>query len=423
MAFINAFQSGQQFASLQDKRAQALEDAKQRSKGVAALAERFGDVALAPADFATVAGVGQRQEGLDIRKQQIAAQQERQSEQDRIAAEERDRANQLSAARNTINFFKSGIEQGVPVADIVDRAGPALQALGVADEQVQPLIEEIENNPQILDQLDAALAQQSTPRRAVGQPIAIRQPNGETALLQTFTDGSSEIIPNASPLDAELAEGRLNIAGRRTEVAEGTLAARLSENDRKVLKDTGAELKSIKEERNFNETTVNAANTVVRDVDTALDIADQAAGFGGNSMSEAVQRAVGAQVLSTDAREVQRLVDSVKSNIGIDSLLRIKRSGAGLGQVPQSQLETLQSLLGNLDITRDPALFLRDLQDIRELYNTIIAKANESNVTLDRRELQLLRRRNTIEQRNFGDEPGEEPSLDELLDKFAPTGG
>lgn len=423
MAFVNAFQSGQQFAALQDQRRQALLDAQQRSKGVSALAERFGDEALAPSEFATVAGIGQRDRAQDLQEQQVTARLTRQEELDTQAEQDRERALRVNAARNTINFFRAGLERGLPVEDIATKAAPALQALGVSEDQFQPLIDEIQNDPKVLDQFEAALTQQAGPRKAIGQPIPIRQPNGQTALLQTFTDGSSEIIPNATPLQSELAQSRLEVAGRRTDIAEGTLAARLSENDRKVLKDTGAELKSVGEERTFNETTVNAAETVVRDADTILDIAEQASAFEGNSLSEALQRAVGAQVLSTDAREVQRLVDSVKSNIGIDSLLRIKRSGAGLGQVPQSQLETLQSLLGNLDITRDPELFLRDLRDIRNLYNQIIAKANESNVKLDQRELQLLRRRNEIEARNFGDAPGGEASIDDLLDRFAPEGG
>lgn len=369
-----------------------------------------------------VAGFQERQENRLVAQQQ--AEQGRQARLDQQADADRARNNQLIAARQTVNFFRAGLQQGATPAELVQRAGPALEALSVTPEQREPLIEFIASDPEgALNQLDAAITQQQGPRRAIGNPIPVRLQDGQTALMQTFTDGSTQLIQGATPLQTELAAERSEIARGRLDVARGTLDARLSENDLRTLTGTRAELNEVKEARTFNETTVNAARTVTRDISTIFDLARTAAGFGGDTFADAATRAFTAQVLGTDVRGIQRLIDSVKSNIGIDTLLRIKRSGAGLGQVPQSQLETLQSILGNLDVTRDPNLLLRDLDDIQRLYTGIIAKAEESNVRLNDRELQLLRRRNIIEDRNFQDTPNTEMSLDELLNRYAPEGG
>jgi hypothetical protein len=75
------------------------------------------------------------------------------------------------------------------------------------------------------------------------------------------------------------------------------------------------------------------------------------------------------------AFDVQKMVDSIRANIGIDALLKIKASGAGLGQVPQRQLEMLANTLGNLDTVQDPKIVLFNLNRVRDIYKDIV-KAN-----------------------------------------------
>jgi hypothetical protein len=121
---------------------------------------------------------------------------------------------------------------------------------------------------------------------------------------------------------------------------------------------------------------VRAATTVVRDVNDALALMDTNWMFDGNqNILSANARAAAARVAGTGPYEIKQLIDSVKANIGIDTLLNIKREGSGLGQVPQSQLETLQSILGNLNVARDPELLKRDLQEVQKMYDEIIRVA------------------------------------------------
>jgi hypothetical protein len=118
------------------------------------------------------------------------------------------------------------------------------------------------------------------------------------------------------------------------------------------------------------EVTRTAAQTVFEDTSRALTVLDRspttATGFGA---------AVLRNVPGTDAKELQGHIDSIKGNIGIDQLLKIKASGAGLGAIPQAQLEMLASLLGNLDATQNRRVLRENLMRVQEIYKEIVEKS------------------------------------------------
>lgn len=135
------------------------------------------------------------------------------------------------------------------------------------------------------------------------------------------------------------------------------------------------------------EVVVTAAQTVFEDANRALGVLDQygsrAAGWG----------SLASFVPESAAMELSGHIDSMKSNIGVDQLLKIKQSGAGLGQVPQSQLEMLASMLGNLNTRQSPRVLEQNITRIMEIYQDIvekeggdpIAKAEERGFTVQRR--------------------------------------
>jgi len=146
-------------------------------------------------------------------------------------------------------------------------------------------------------------------------------------------------------------------------------------NANKNLK-TDLEIKKLQNELANNETKKVAkaeniavtAGTVVEDIDRALKVLSPfSSGLSGLS----------AVIPGSDANELKGHIDSVKSNIGIDKLLKIKESGAGLGQVPQSQLDMLASTLGNLDITQKTHVLKENLQRAKKIYSDIIKKAEK----------------------------------------------
>lgn len=114
--------------------------------------------------------------------------------------------------------------------------------------------------------------------------------------------------------------------------------------------------------------TEGVARTVVDDTQRALDVLGKSGGWAAGAGSYL-------SVLPyTPARTLQKHIDSIKGNIGVDSLLRIKKSGAGLGAIPQAQLEMLASLMGNLDTAQSPAELKYNLVRIEEIYADIVQK-------------------------------------------------
>lgn len=69
----------------------------------------------------------------------------------------------------------------------------------------------------------------------------------------------------------------------------------------------------------------------------------------------------------TPAHNIKARIESIKGNSGVDSLLMIKKSGAGLGQIPQAQMNMLSSMMGNLD----QAQSLPELEDVINRYERI----------------------------------------------------
>jgi hypothetical protein len=131
-----------------------------------------------------------------------------------------------------------------------------------------------------------------------------------------------------------------------------------------------------------SEVTLTAAQTVFEDTKRALDVIDR---------SETSATGMGAFLLSgipgTDAKELRGHIDSVKGNIGIDQLLKIKASGAGLGQVPQTQLEMLATMLGNLDATQNARVLRENLIRVQEIYADIVRKSGgDPNVLMQERQ-------------------------------------
>lgn len=123
-----------------------------------------------------------------------------------------------------------------------------------------------------------------------------------------------------------------------------------------------------------NKFTATAARTVVEDANRAEDLI----GFWTTGIPGVIQSAIP----TTPANVLNAHLASVKSNVAVDQLLNIKKSGAGLGQVPQSQLEMLSELLGVLKISLPPDVLTYTLKRTREIYEDVMATATEDDMKL-----------------------------------------
>lgn len=241
MAFQNAFQSGQQFAVDLALRQEQLDEARRREEGVLALREQYGTGQAFAPDVFTALSADQRADKRFAADQsqrafsnQLALTREdriatRQQEQDALAAQDRIQKEQVQATQRLIGFYKAGLANGIPPSEITQRAGPALEQLGVRPDQFEELSQMITTNPAILDEFEGALGQTAGPRKTQGNPIPVRLPNGKQALMQAYTDGSTEILEGVQPVKTLQAQERIGQAGERIAlqqpVTQGDIAA------------------------------------------------------------------------------------------------------------------------------------------------------------------------------------------------------
>jgi len=140
----------------------------------------------------------------------------------------------------------------------------------------------------------------------------------------------------------------------------------------KVLKgsETARKIKAAEDQsRMSQENRVGIAQTVFEDLDRGLKVLDE---YGGAATG--VAGMVSDWMPPTPAGRLKAQLDSVKSNIGIDKLIAIKKEGSGLGQVPQSQLEMLASVLGKMDTNMQGEDLRYNMLRAQEIYADIVAK-------------------------------------------------
>ena len=127
--------------------------------------------------------------------------------------------------------------------------------------------------------------------------------------------------------------------------------------------------KEDKKEKVGEEGKATIASTVIVDAQRALDLIDL------DSSTTGADAFALRLVPGTKAYSLDQMVKSIQANIGIDKLLDIKASGAGLGQVPQSQLEMLASVLGQLNTAQDMETVRYNVERVYTLYSDIVRQA------------------------------------------------
>ena len=147
------------------------------------------------------------------------------------------------------------------------------------------------------------------------------------------------------------------------------------------------------------------AATVIVDAQRALDLIDE------DDTTTGADAFALRLVPSTKAYALDQMVQSIQANIGIDKLLEIKASGAGLGQVPQKQLEMLASVLGQLNTAQDKETVRFNVNRVLQLYSEIVrtlggeeALANaiaQSKQTPERNRLNFKPKTRTQEEQNL----------------------
>jgi len=177
---------------------------------------------------------------------------------------------------------------------------------------------------------------------------------------------------------------------------------------------TAEDLKRIKEDKKEKvgkDSKASIAATVIVDAQRALDLIDE------DRTTTGLDAWAFRQVPSTKAYALDQMVKSIQANIGIDKLLDIKASGAGLGQVPQAQLEMLASVLGQLNTAQDYDTVRFNVDRVLTIYKEIVllaggdealtAAIKQSKETPERRRLDSITETRSQEDQALLDEYSE----------------
>ena len=385
MSFINPFQSGQQFAVDLARRQAELEAYQDRQQAIGELAEQFGPQAYAPNVYSTLRGDVRAERRLesDLQQRQFSNRLLLQGEQRAIAQEQRRatefdvemenqaRQRQMAAARNVVSFYRAGLASGASAEEITQRAAPALEALGVAPEQYGPLVDAITTDPTVLDQMQAAIIAAARPRRASGNPIAIIDAQGQPALMQSYTDGSYEILPDLQPAQTVLANQRIIQAQERITQAEPATQAQIQ-----FARRAGTEAAT---ELNAGSEAASTARAAVEASDRQLELLDQGI-ITGFAAPVRLEIARGVQFLT--GREIPSIgrTDQFVGEAGRAVAEYITNLGAGTGLSDADRNFALQVVGGQINV--DENALRRLVTIVRDTSARSIRSYNQRRATI-----------------------------------------
>lgn len=137
-----------------------------------------------------------------------------------------------------------------------------------------------------------------------------------------------------------------------------------------------AEMDYLKANRKIltnNEVSARAAQTVLDDIAAMKRIAkehpNQVASWGSKISF----------IPGSPAYDFAARIDSIRGNAAVDQLLNIKQSGAGLGQVPQQQLNMLADMTGNLSRAQSLPELMDVINRFERIYTNVRDKAAAEN--------------------------------------------
>lgn len=114
----------------------------------------------------------------------------------------------------------------------------------------------------------------------------------------------------------------------------------------------------------------DTAGMLLQDIDHVKDLVDSAylptTGSIGNLLSS---------VGGTAANDIRTTLDTIRANIAFDKLAQMRaasKTGAALGSVTERELGLLQSTLGNLEQSQTKEQFIRNLDRLRSMYETVV---------------------------------------------------
>jgi hypothetical protein len=227
----NPFQQGQQAertlqssrdthnASMAEQERQAKEFANKQI-GLTALQKTHGDKAFAANEAQALEGGVRADQRLENDEAATKLKNSRNAEgdargrtEDAQDDEDRQGKRHIKAMQSAVGFYKSVIAKGGDLDEATRTAGPTLLQMGMTQEELDAFPQQLRDNPDLIDHLEAAVTDQAKAVNAkvTGQPTPVLFDDDTTGLINTFTDGRPpEILEGVRPLRQEITQQRVN---------------------------------------------------------------------------------------------------------------------------------------------------------------------------------------------------------------------
>lgn len=450
-----AVQGGFEFGAAQRQR-------KQRENALNALIERFGPEAADPVALQQLQGAQQQAQmqpyvmhGLQRADaaQQAAVDQFGPAAGDPASQEIIDRQKQTQrelqqrAGLNAATYLQATKKRGGNLEEAFNRVQGLLPALGVPAEQLSSVREQFLQDPDSV----IAMLRSGDPNssvRAVGQPTPVYdEKTGKYRLMQAMTDGTTQLIEGVQPAatlqaDARIGQGYSRLALGRdnldwnkvkeflpsrepgiqlSQAEDGRVVANLvpgspaeQKMETTLLEMDAGDQKLLKSYGSVSD----HANVVKVNADRALQYLQSAdAGILMQTLRSGASRVPG-----TAAYDLWDALETIKNNVGIDELQRMRQSsptGGAMGNVSDRDMATLTGTLGRLEVARDPVRLKEDLENLLSTYSRVVGYAGQDAEKAQYR-MQLRQKRGGAESQAPPSTRQSEPSIDDLLNQYAP---
>ena len=416
----NAFAGGMEFQAAQRQR-------QFQDNALRALIQRFGPEAALPQAQAQLQTTQQEEQMHPYRMSAVQRQDAAHRENvrrfgtvagspDAHGIQQDYQQQQYTAALGAGRMLEHVLQQEGDIGSAIDRLTPFLTASGLLPpENIAELRSIMESNPDEAVPAFMAMLQGTQMGQTSGGVGGVRaisggvdmEIDGKIVRAIPMSDGTTRYM-EGTPVNPLHAAGRLDVSRDRLDwsqeshllpspqpgvqtfkMPDGRVVSDVvpgSPQERELMGEISEARFDARNMQRVNGGIIAAGRTVTRDGRRALarlgveltpepgeDLPEE---MGALPMNVPLYRMLSSKVWGTSARRLERSIQSVMDNISIDKLLEIKATGAGLGHVPDRQLERLASVYGRLrDLDRPIPELIRDVEQVLWRYEEIMQYA------------------------------------------------
>lgn len=317
-----------------------------------------------------------------------------------------------NAQRGVLGALRQVRERGGDLGATFDQLTPILPSLGISEDQIGALREQIVANPNAIDAFEEALGDPSG-SRLIGSPQAAYDSQGRPVFLAFDRSGRPTEIEGYSPASTVLGEERIRQGDTRLGISQGSLDERRRENDPTYRQDRAA-ADALGRAQGTAQAGIDALEETVDQINTRIDAvtadADLGAVLGLPSLRGVTRGGLGAlgpPIPGTPAADVLAQLRALSSQIRLQAYESLR----GAGQITEAESLFGEQAQGNLERIQSPEALLTEIENMRDRLNGRLRAVRRGST----RRLEAPSGTRPAPQQR-----GERRSLDDILNQYAP---